>query len=52
MDVMPLIRQPPLGGCVLKQTKDLGYGDIEIIEQPPLGGCVLKQTTLWKRKQK
>ena len=32
--------QPPLGGCVLKQTSD----DLEKLKsaQPPLGGCVLK----------
>ncbi len=33
--------QPPLGGCVLKQTALTGLASSRI--QPPLGGCVLKR---------
>ena len=33
--------QPPLGGCVLKQTELFFYSFNQ--SQPPLGGCVLKQ---------
>ena len=32
--------QPPLGGCVLKQTAI--NNELETHGQPPLGGCVLK----------
>ena len=33
--------QPPLGGCVLKQSPNITK--ISVTHQPPLGGCVLKQ---------
>ena len=32
--------QPPSGGCVLKQEKGRGRG--QLLQQPPSGGCVLK----------
>ena len=34
------MNQPPLGGCVLKQTAC--HGGFVAVVQPPLGGCVLK----------
>ncbi len=36
-----LLRQPPLGGCVLKLDSIRIYYGI-YYGQPPLGGCVLK----------
>ena len=36
--------QPPLGGCVLKQSNRRQRGQHH--NQPPLGGCVLKQFAL------
>ena len=39
---MPRLKQPPSGGCVLKQF--LVERGIGADEQPPSGGCVLKQT--------
>ena len=35
-----LLRQPPLGGCVLKPNKYIQL--TWMLCQPPLGGCVLK----------
>ena len=37
---MVFVKQPPSGGCVLKQ----GFGVVNNVEcrQPPSGGCVLK----------
>ena len=32
--------QPPLGGCVLKQS--VNDNSPQVVSQPPLGGCVLK----------
>ena len=40
-DRASVARQPPLGGCVLKQTTTATAP--ELTTQPPLGGCVLKQ---------
>ena len=37
----PFLNQPPSGGCVLKQNRDLQIDDAS--HQPPSGGCVLKQ---------
>ena len=39
---MRLQLQPPLRGCVLKQS--LYTSRLDMLLQPPLRGCVLKQT--------
>ena len=38
-----LIRQPPSGGCVLKQSQQYLLDALAV--QPPSGGCVLKPDT-------
>ena len=37
---MTVLRQPPLGGCELKQR--FGRTGVSGNKQPPLGGCELK----------
>ena len=39
--------QPPLGGCVLKQQKQINH--CHLFHQPPLGGCVLKRYDYQRR---
>ena len=38
------IRQPPSGGCVLKQHCE--HVNAMLLRQPPSGGCVLKRLSI------